>query len=169
MLFFSFSIVLPSVHPMMKCNTAHNSLFLSSCTCFLPLSRHTPQLARLWSRADQNPHLTQPRHVTSAARCVTGLDRGTTNGTISELAGMKVTASKRTASRRLTRLPRASVRLARAAPLLHPSLEHQWIRLRGILPFGKAPGPGHPGLLVLRHIFSLDPLMSLPAWVSQCK
>lgn len=29
-------------------------------------------------------------------------------------------------------------------------------------------GPGHPRQPVLRHIFTLDPLMSLPAWANAC-
>lgn len=153
-------------HPM-KSSTAHNPLFFSPAPAFCSVAPHTSSPDSSEQRQPNSSSHTAS-HVASATRCVTGSDRGAKYGTISELARNESDGIKAHSRQATHSASRASVRLACAALSLHPSWSITlWSRCEAF--FLANTGPGHPRQLVLRHIFSLDPLMSLPAWVSQCK
>lgn len=99
---------------------------------------------------------------------VTGFRQGAKYGTVSELAWMKVTELKHPVSRRLTQPP---VRLCVSPVWRSPASfnEHHFCRAGVRHPLVQTPVLDILDKLVLRHIFSLDPLMSLPAWEIACK
>lgn len=81
---------------------------------------------------------------------------------------MKVTELKHPVSRRLTQPP---VRLCVSPVWRSPASfnEHHFCRAGVRHPLVQTPVLDILDKLVLRHIFSLDPLMSLPAWEIACK